>query len=213
MATKYTQGTQVQARSIVIGGFYEYPYLPDPENRVPAYDPFPLILCVERRGKYVGGLNFHWLKKSTRRILLKAIMNSGGSANSVTKLDVPVSVIKAAYHLYKMENFRTRSALRIPIEKMPAKIEDDYYNIEGMSQQKALNMQERKAGGETNRITVRRMPDTQSSWIVVDMKTITRVGARTILEKNKVLSPAIIKRLRSRFGVVVSTKEGEDAAA
>ena len=195
-------GKFIRPKDIAIGGLYEYDYLPDPENREPVYDPHPLMLCLRRDGKYAGGINFHYLRKSVRKQVMEAIQSKMDGANDV-RVKVPAEVIAAAYHLYKMENFRSPALLVEP--KSYRKKLDETPKMEGRSARQEYNISDKKMTSR-NSIWVKKVDGERNTYEIVRMFGISNKKAQRILDNNPKLTGDRLKRLRTMYGIKIHRK-------
>ena len=196
------EGKFIRPKDISVGGLYEYDYLPDPENRVPVYDPHPLMLCLRRDGKYAGGINFHYLRKGVRKAVMEAIQSKIEGGNDV-RVTIPASVIESAYHLYKMENFRS-PALLVERKSYTKKLNAGV-KLEGKSAAKAFNESDAKMAAK-NSIWVKKVQGKKNEWEIVRVFGISNKKAQRILENNKTLTSDRLKRLRSMYNVKIHRK-------
>ena len=192
-------GKFIKPKDIAIGGLYEYDYLPDPQNRYPVYDPHPLMLCIRRDGKYAGGINFHYLRKPIRKKIMEALKNKIENGSG-SKLIVPANVVQSAYHLYKMENFRSPALLVEPAkynQKLSAGV-----HLEGSTAQKQFNVSDAKMAVK-NAVWVRKADGQKNTWEIITHNGISNKKVLRILENNKTLTTVRLKRLRTMYGISI----------
>lgn len=113
------------------------------EGTLPYYDTAPMSLIIGQEGKYVDGLNFHYLKIPLRVQLFQTLLAiEGGSLSDQRKFTATYEAIKAMTNLYKpcykrylLSHIKSQ-AVWVPIDSSLISIFLPVANFRGASQSK-----------------------------------------------------------------------------
>lgn len=81
-----------------VGDMYMYYYDPKWKKKLPYYDRFPLTIIIENKGKYLLGLNLHYLSPKMRGQFLSKLMDvtNNDQMDQTTRFRVTYGMLKDA---------------------------------------------------------------------------------------------------------------------
>lgn len=101
----------------LVGQMVAYSYDPKLKDVLPYYDRYPLVIPLTIDGKYMLGLNLHYLPPRVRLSFVRALQALVVETNGVKKLEISYGILKSARALgnyapcvkkYLLSHFRSK---------------------------------------------------------------------------------------------------------